>query len=493
MTSEPGCPLRAGDSGLFAACRSLLQEAGFTEEGIFGRLGIAALPEFVPQAGREVEQPLDLLIRLFLDEECVPADDVRRLLPAGALETLEALGLAARLDGGAWYATVSLQPSGALHLAADRRRSPDGAPFTPPPDVVYPVSDQTLRFLETLPPLPCTRLLDLGTGTGAAALHAAGYAGQAVAADITARSAAFAEFNRRLNGIGNVEVACGDLYEAAGAAFFDRIVAHPPYVAVAAPTFVFRDGGEDGEQVLRRIVEGLPRHLAPGGRFYGFGMASDRESEFFEQRIRRWLGDAAPEFDVLLVAWATMTPDRIQSPRSPEEREHWARVYEACRVKYVFYGSILVERHAAPRAPYTVRTQKGPRSGWREAEWLRQWMASASAEGFEEKLLEWRPRVSERLELRSVHRVRGGALVPEECTLVVDYPFDAECVCQPAIAQVVAGAGGSAARRHFEECARRRLLRPGCTPVEFARTMAAMISAGYLEVPEFPLPDAGGL
>jgi SAM-dependent methyltransferase len=494
MMPEPGCPLNASDSGLLAAYRSLLRESGFNEESVLARLGIGALPEFVPQAGRPQEGHLDLLIRLFMDEECVPEGDIRRLLPTGALETMEALGVVARqAPGDACYATVSLQPVGALYIAADRRCRPDGAPFTPPPDVVYPVSEQTLRFLESLPPLPCNRLLDLGSGTGIAALQAAAYAGQVRAADITARSAEFAEFNRRLNGIGNMVVACGDLYEAAGGESFDRIVAHPPYVPVAGPTFVFRDGGEDGEQVLRRIVEGLPRHLAPGGRFYGFGMASDREGEFFEQRIRRWLGEAAPEFDVLLAAWATMTPDRVKSPRSPEEREHWARIYEACRVKYVFYGSILVERHAAPRSPYTVRTHKAPRSGWREAEWLRGLMAAASEEGFEQTLLAWRPRVSPRLELRSVHRVRGGRLTPEQCTLVADYPFDAECACQPAIAQVVAGCdGGSTGWEYFEECRRRKLVRPECTPAEFARTLAAMISGGYLEAAEFPLPDGEG-
>ncbi|HWQ53385.1 MAG TPA: class I SAM-dependent methyltransferase [Bryobacteraceae bacterium] len=499
MESNGRCPLRAGDAGQLAAFRSLLQDSGFNEQGICARLGIAALTDFIPlRKGRdaccELAAPLDLLIRLFLDEECVPAEQIRRMLP-GALETMQALGVAAPLEGapGTWFATVCLSVVGALYIASDRSSLPDGAPFTPAPDVVYPVSDQTLHFLESLPPLDCGTLLDLGTGTGIAALQAAAsYAGHARGVDITARSVAFAEFNRLLNGLDNVTVACGDLYEAAGSKPFDRIVAHPPYVPVSGATYVFRDGGEDGEQVLRRIIEGLPRHLAPGGRFYGFGMASDREGEFFEQRIRRWLGAADSEFDVLLAATATMTPDKVKSPRGEEEREHWRRVVDTCRIKHFFYGSILVERHAAPRCPYTVRTHRGPGSGWRETEWLRGWMAAASAEGFQESMLGWRPRLSPRLELRSVHRVYDGRLVPETCTLVTGYPFDSECACRPQIAQVVAGCDGTATGlQYFEECVARKLVPPDLPPAEFARTLAAMISAGFLELDEFPLPDPG--
>ena len=194
--SERGCPLRAGDAGLFAAFCGLLRKSGYTGEGVFARLGIAALTEFTPLSGGRqagpVEDPLDLLIRLFMDEECAGDDEIRGLLP-GALEAMEALGVAGRMPGSnppRWFATVNLTPVGGLLIAADRRGHPGGEPFTPEPDVVYPVSEQTLRFLESLPPLPCARLLDLGTGTGIAALHAAAeYAGHAWATDITGRSA----------------------------------------------------------------------------------------------------------------------------------------------------------------------------------------------------------------------------------------------------------------------------------------------------------------
>ena len=55
-----------------------------------------------------------------------------------------------------------------------------------------------------------------------------------------------------------------------------------------------------------------------------------------------------------------------------------------------------------------------------------------------------RPKMSERLEVRIVQKVRQGRLAVDECTLATAYPFETECVCQPWIAQVVAGCTGEA-------------------------------------------------
>jgi SAM-dependent methyltransferase len=358
-----------------------------------------------------------------------------------------------------------------------------------PWDAVYPVSDETRKFLETLPPLPCERLLDLGAGTGVAALEAARYAGRTWAFDITERAAHFTEFNRLLNGIENLTAARGDLYEPAGAMDFDRIVAHPPYVPAGAASYAYRDGGEDGEQVLRRIVEGLPHHLARGGRFYGYGMASDREGEFLEQRIRRWLGKSAAEFDILLVAAATVTPDNVSSPLDPAERRHWDEVFEACKVKYLFHGSIVIERHGAPRVPYTVRTQKGPESGWRETEWLRNWMAASAQESIVPAVLDSRPRLSAALAVHLVHRVRDGALALDECSMSAEYPFDGRAVCHPWMVQMVSRCDGQATGRDlFTRCRTEGILPPDYPETAFARVLCGMISGGFVEIAAFPLP-----
>jgi hypothetical protein len=100
-----------------------------------------------------------------------------------------------------------------------------------------------------------------------------------------------------------------------------------------------------------------------------------------------------------------------------------------------------------------------------------------------------RPKISERLEVRIVQKVRQGRLVVDECTLAAAYPFEAECVCQPWIAQAVAGCTGEATgREHFAEGVRRRALPAESAEADFARVLCGMVSGGFLELPEFPLP-----
>ena len=55
---------------------NLLKESGFTDHGVLARLRIQAQEEFVSlrngrQVARDLETPLDVLIRLFLDGDCV--------------------------------------------------------------------------------------------------------------------------------------------------------------------------------------------------------------------------------------------------------------------------------------------------------------------------------------------------------------------------------------------------------------------------------------
>jgi methylase of polypeptide subunit release factors len=490
MQGPLGFPLSIPDASQAESLRGVFENSGFSEEGVAARLGIPGMLHFKPLRFRretvgDLESPLDALIRLFLDEEAVAPDRLCALLGAEIVELMETLGLALARDGH-WISPVAVYPARGLWFASDLAvRASEG---DPPPDLVYAVRDQTLAFLNTLPEIPCRRLLDLGSGTGVAALVAARYAEHAWALDITERAAHFARFNQALNGVENVTVTCGDLYAPVAGLRFDRIVSHPPYVPVPRATSIFRDGGEDGEQVLRRIVEGLPMFLEPGGRFYGFTMASDREDEPLEDRVRKWLGDKSGEFNLLLVARSVRRPDELKSPRGDDEARHWHEVFEKLKVQYMITGSLVIERHASPANAFTARVLAGPRSGWRETEWLRTWMNTASRSGNQEVLLALRPRMTSGLELRSVHRVREGRLSPEECTLAVEYPFRTECVCRPWVAAMVGSCDGARTGREILElCRAQGTAPPETTPESFAQMLASFVCGGILEVPEFPL------
>ena len=78
------------------------------------------------------------------------------------------------------------------------------------------------------------------------------------------------------------------------------------------------------EQILRRLVEGVPRHLRPGGSFYTFVTAADCEGQPFEDRLRLWLGEAQAEFDVVLAAHGWF--NRMLRPQL--KKRGWANVHD---------------------------------------------------------------------------------------------------------------------------------------------------------------------
>ncbi len=129
--------------------------------------------------------------------------------------------------------------------------------------------------LAALPEGGCA--LDLCTGSGCVAVSLAlGRKGARVlATDVSEDALALARENASALGA-VVELATGDLWSAVhGSERFDVITSNPPYIPtkelaglspeVRREPCMALDGGEDGLAVLRRIVEGAPARLAPGG------------------------------------------------------------------------------------------------------------------------------------------------------------------------------------------------------------------------------------
>lgn len=125
----------------------------------------------------------------------------------------------------------------------------------------------------------CMRQLDLCTGSGCVAISMARQrpTAQVVATDISLDALTVARDNALRLGAYNVAFAQGDLFEPlARARPFDVITANPPYIPSAdiaelmpdvrehEPKLAL-DGGTDGLDFVRRIVEAAPKHLEPGG------------------------------------------------------------------------------------------------------------------------------------------------------------------------------------------------------------------------------------
>lgn len=338
--------LHLGTDEQFALVRALLEDCEFDEVGLGD----------VPDA----DDPKALLASLFLQAAAVPEARVRELLPADGLQALVDLGVLTLADGEC-RAAVLLYPLHGLHIVSDFPREGGDEEF------VFPaISQQTHEYLALLPAAPCEALLEIGTGSGAAALISAKSARSVWATDVSRRCLHFAEFNRRLNAIDNVEIAESDVYDGLAAQTFDRIIAHPPYVPWTGDQEIYRHGGPDGEFVVRRLIEGLPQRLRPGGRLYLAAMGSDTAEGELEDRLRSMLGDHSDEFDIALVEREIMQPLEFILPWAKGEKmsfdEAWS-LHEAFRekgiVRLVRFSLVLERRTEADGEPLTQRRKAG--------------------------------------------------------------------------------------------------------------------------------------
>lgn len=116
---------------------------------------------------------------------------------------------------------------------------------------------------------PGSAVLDLGTGSGIAAIVAArAGAGRVVAVDINPAAARAAAANAARYGLaGRIAVRAGDLFAPVAGERFDRILCNPPYFrgTPRTPAEQAYYGGPAYEW-LARFAAAAPAHLAGGGQ-----------------------------------------------------------------------------------------------------------------------------------------------------------------------------------------------------------------------------------
>jgi len=477
----------------------MLQSLPYTEDALLARYGISALSRLSSRENRaeSVQDGLELLTQLFVDGHYAARHQIESLLPPGAVDTLTSLGLLTPHvhNRELWAGTVMLYPRAGLYLASDRARPADAGPTEAMPDIVFSaLTEDTERFLQLLPDEPCGAFLDLGTGTGVAALSAAGSARQVWAVDITDRAVRFAEFNRRLNGLDNVTVLEGDLCAPVGDLRFDRIVLHPPYVPALRQTLIYQDAGLDGQDITRRAVSQLPRHLNPGGRFYCLTVGVDAADAPFEQTVRRWLEPEDSGFDVAFVAREPVTVGfmaRSVALKSGHGAAGAARLEDAfrrLRIREFVYGAIVIQRHATPRTAFTVRRQRASGGGRAAIAWLLRWETELAHRGAA-WLLDTQPRASLEAELLVTHRMVEGELSPTAYRLQADRPFSMEARAAVWMGALLSRADGViSARDHFEYLKEHGAFPPDIGSDDFARVLGQLVSGGFLWIPGFEPP-----
>lgn len=320
--------------------RDALVRAGYTQDSLAQSLRTGPP---VDAAGARVNArrldgtPLGGLVRLFLTGETVPRSAVEDVLD---VESARRIGL---VEGDDQLSAPFVLDEWEGLLAASDGDAQRG------PDHVAGISNATRTLAALTVRHPARRALDLGTGCGSQALLLARHATEVVATDVTERALTAARLNLELNGIPNVELREGSLFEPVRDERFDLIVSNPPFVVSPDTDVVFRDAGLEGDEVSRLVAQGAAEHLDPGGFAsmlicWGHDAGAD-----WSARVRGWLADAA--CDAWLIRYATEDPlEYALKWSSPEAAARWVSYYEASSIGALTTGGLVVRKRAAPGA-----------------------------------------------------------------------------------------------------------------------------------------------
>ena len=192
---------------------------------------------------------------------------------------------------------------------------------------------------QLFPPLPAKqpieRILDLCTGGGSLAILAAlAFPGAHVdAVDISAPALALARENVQDYGLSTrIRLLEGDLFAPVGGQLYDLVLSNPPYVtdaAVAAfppeyraePELAHR-AGDDGLDLVRRILSDAGRHLAPGGQIViEIGQSGPALEAAFPHLPMIWLDTATTSREVIALPASALAPNEPRSSGTRRRRQ----------------------------------------------------------------------------------------------------------------------------------------------------------------------------
>lgn len=165
-----------------------------------------------------------------------------------------------------------------------------------------------------------TRVLDLCTGSGCLAILAAYLFPQAQvdAVDLSHDALEVARRNVADHGLEDrVQLFAGDLFTPLAGRRYDLIISNPPYVdagemAALSPEYAHEPamalaGGDDGLDLVRRILEQAPAHLtAEGGLICEIGTGRERLEASRPDLPFMWLDTAESNGEVFWLARADM-------------------------------------------------------------------------------------------------------------------------------------------------------------------------------------------
>jgi SAM-dependent methyltransferase len=230
-----------------------LRDAGLTARALAAWAGtarIAALPARLEVMRPQAPTPGDAILALFVGGAAVERIRLRGPALAQALDALIARGLVEH-DGARVRASVAVVPLGQALLVCDRIDAPVERELVCWPD------DSSHHLATAIPPGRRVDWLDIGCGSGFAALARPELASRIAGIDLNARAVRFAQLGAALSGMPQLTVSiadAGDVEERAA------------LVTCNAPIPDARDLGAALPEIWRRAEPGFFERLWPAVR-----------------------------------------------------------------------------------------------------------------------------------------------------------------------------------------------------------------------------------
>jgi hypothetical protein len=253
---------------------------------------------------------------------------------------------------------------------------------------------------------------------------------------------------------------------------------------------VFRDGGETGDAVTRRIIEGLPSHLRAGGTCAIVCVGHDSQEKTFEQRARDWLGEKSNEFDIVFGLEKVMTiEDVAASARKRAENINEEDAKKLCErlrslgVQRFAYGALFIRRSNGPVTERPARIGFTLDGTAADLERLLAWRQHCRTPGFAECLAQSRPRLAPQLQLNTRYVVRDGQLAPVEFVFSIEAGVKSALRPDAWIVPLIARLDGTRSLRDIFEAAKAaEEMPPDFALANFSEVVQRMIERGFLEV-----------
>ncbi len=313
---------------------------------------------------RRIEKPVGWAMRMFLFADPVTIDQARSAL-GDLTDGLLDIGLLERRDDGGVVSPFVLGVIDDLFILSDDLSHGE--------DAVMGFGATTIELCgAAFPRQGIQRVLDLGCGSGTAALLLAKRARTTIGVDINPRAVALAKINAAINGITNVEFRVGDLFAPVQGETFDLIVSQPPFVpmpvGVSASAFLY--GGPRGDELSLTIFSRLAPYLAPKGRALLMVEWPDHGNDALDLKLRKAMdtGDVSllllrmphTELDGHAVSYAAGLHPKLGLPFEREaliRREH----FEQMGIRALLPTLAVVER-ADPTPGWTTTVSIEPLS-----------------------------------------------------------------------------------------------------------------------------------